>query len=140
MNKYIAHRRFDGEAICGKVVIPVGWELTELGGMLFLGKNAICCTTSENAHQYFAKNNDGRGLLRGQLTQGIQKALAKPERATQEDLKIVNRRWAKVWEDRLCAKYKRTDFDDYWLWNHDFFEATILDLRYIAGMIGVERK
>ena len=139
MNKYITHKRFDGEAICGKIVIPVGTELTEFGGVLFLGKNAICCVTSENAHKHFANNNDGCGLLRGQLTQSIQKTLEKPERATEEETKTNNERWEKIWTDRICSKYKRPEYDDYWLWNHDFYEAAIIDLNYIAGIIGVKK-
>lgn len=138
MNQYVAHRRFKENAICGKVDIKAGDKLTEIGGMLFLGKDPVCCASSENAHQYFAKNNDGYGLLRGQLTQAIQNALARPDRATPEETRLYNQRWDKVWVDKLCAKFKRTDFDDYWLWNHDFFEATILELKYIAGLIGVK--
>lgn len=141
MNKYISHRRFKGDAICGKVNIPAGTELTEIGGMLFLGKDAVCCAQSENAHQYFAKNNDGCGMLRGRLTQCIQKALVKPDRPTAETVAEIGKRWDMIWEDKVCAKYKRSDagFEDYWLWNHDFFEANILDLKYISGMIGATK-
>ena len=140
MNQYIAHRRFRENAICGKVNIKAGEKLTEIGGMLFLGKDPVCCASSENAHQYFAKDNDGCGMLRGQLTQAIQNALARPDKATSEETRLYNQRWDKVWADKLCAKFKRPDFDDYWLWNHDFFEATILELKYIAGLIGVKKK
>lgn len=139
MNQYVAHRRFKENAICGKVDIKVGEKLTEIGGMLFLGKDPVCCASSENAHQYFANNNDGCGLLRGQLTQNIQKTLEKPERATEEEIKTNNERWEKIWTDRICSKYKRSEYDDYWLWNHDFYEAAIIDLNYIAGIIGVKK-
>lgn len=140
MNQYVAHRRFKENAICGKVDIKAGEKLTEIGGMLFLGKDPVCCASSENAHQYFAKNNDGYGLLRGQLTQAIQNALARPDRATPEETRLYIQKWDKVWADKLCAKFKRTDFDDYWLWNHDFFEAPIFHLQYIADLVEAKLK
>ena len=36
-------------------------------------------------------------------------------------------RWDKVWEDTLCQKYKKAGHEDYWLWNHDFYNADIED-------------
>lgn len=140
MNQYVAHRRFKENAICGKVDIKAGEKLTEIGGMLFLGKDPVCCASSENAHQYFAKNNDGCGLLRGQLTQAIQIALARPDRATPEETRLYIQRWDKVWADKLCAIYKRTEYNDFWLWNHEFFGAPIFHLQYIADLVEAKLK
>ena len=97
---------------------------------LFDGK-PICFTTSENAHQYFARNDDGQGVERGKLMQSIQRKLAKRDGAYQG-------RWDKVWEDKICAKYRRKEYDDFWLWNHEFFNAGIEDLKYIAKLVGAK--
>lgn len=138
MQQYITHKRFKGECISGKVNIPAYTELTEMNGVLFLGEKAVCSVWSENAHQYFSVNSDGNGMLRGQLTQAIQKALKKPTHANVFTVKLIDDRWDEVWENKLCTKYKRADHEDYWLWNHDFFNAPIADLQYISKLIGAK--
>ena len=45
-------------------------------------------------------------------------------------------RWGKIWEDALCQKYKRPDQEEHWIWNHDFYNGPVEDLRYIAALIG----
>jgi len=130
--KYIVHRRFKEKAICGNVNLPYGTECESVNGMLYYNNKPLCVVTSENAHQYFARNDDGFGLDRGKLTQGIQNAL-KQEENHQE-------RWDRVWGDKTCAAYKRQEHADHWLWNHAFFNADLITLNYIAGLVGVERK
>lgn len=129
--KYIAHKRFKGKAICGEVNIPAQTECSLQDGVILCDDLPICFSTSEIAHQYFAPNDDGNGMKRGKLTQAIQKTLSKRDDNYQP-------RWDKIWEDELCQKYKREEYADYWLWNHDFFNADIEDLRYIAHLIGVK--
>ena len=129
--KYIVHRRYKGVAICGEVNLSSTTECDEVDGLIFCNGNPICVATSENAHQHFSLNEDGQGMTRGKLTQTIQKTLAKQNGKYQE-------RWDKVWEDAICQKYKRADHTDHWLWNHDFFNASIEDLTYIAALIGVK--
>lgn len=129
--KYIVHRRFKEKAICGNVNLPAFTECQYKNGIIMINNQPLCLATSENAHQYFAINNDGRGMERGSLTQSIQKILSKRDANHQT-------RWNKVWEDTLCQKYKRTEYSDYWLWNHHFFNANIEDLRYIIELIGTK--
>ena len=47
-------------------------------------------------------------------------------------------RWDKVWSDEVCQKYKREDYEDFWLWNHDFYQADIDVLRHIAKLVGAK--
>lgn len=126
--KYIVHRRFKDKAICGDVNLPALTECQYQNGIIMIEDKPLCAVASENAHQYFALNDDGNGMERGRLTQAIQKIL------TQNDAKH-QARWDKVWEDVLCKKYKRTEYADYWLWNHAFFNAEIEDLQYIYNLI-----
>lgn len=123
--EYIVHRRFRAKTICGEVNFPFGTVGQCDENLIHVDGSPICVVTSENAHQYFARNDDGKGLLRGKLTQEIQKTLEKN-----------SDRWDKVWKDSLCQKYKRIEHADYWLWNHDFFNADIYDLQYIAKLVG----
>ena len=47
-------------------------------------------------------------------------------------------RWDMVWEDPTCQPYKRIEYADFWLWNHDFFNADIDTLRHIAKLVGAK--
>ena len=123
--KYIIHTRFKGKAICGEVNLPALTECDAVFKMISKDHQPLCLTTSENAHNYFARNDDGRGLERGQLIKDIKNLLASKD--NQE-------RWNKIWEDEFCQKFKRSDNSD-WIWNQDFYEAEIEDLQYIYNLI-----
>ena len=73
--KYVVHRRFKDKAICGEVNLPAMTMCEEANGYIFHGDKLLCVVTSENAHQFFARDDDGAGMLRGKLTQAIQSAM-----------------------------------------------------------------
>lgn len=125
---FITHQRFKDKAICGEVNLPALTEVELKDNMLYWQDKPLCVITSENAHKYFARNDDGQGMERGRLTQAIQQSLQKQDNKYQD-------RWDKVWEDELCRKYKRKEYADYWLWNHAFFNADIADLEHIYNLI-----
>lgn len=129
--KYIVHKRFKDKAICGDVNLPAMTICESDGLVIKHDENDICFVKSENAHQYFSINEDGMGIERGKLIQIIQKTLAKRDNNYQK-------RWDKIWNDKVCQYYKRDDYSDYWLWSHDFFNANISDLRYIAKLIDIK--
>lgn len=129
--QYICHKRFKDKVLCGKVNLPAMTQCEEVSGVIFHKGNPICAIASENAHQYFTRNDDGQGLLRGKLTQAIQTTLRKRDKDHQA-------RWDKVWADSICQKYKRTEHADYWLWNHEFYNADIYDLQHIAKLVGAK--
>ena len=129
--QYITHRRFKDNAICGQINIPAITICESANGTIYFNGRPLVFTTSENAHQFFARNNDGQGIKRGQLTQAIQNKLAKRDSAYQS-------RWDKIWDDALCQRYNRKEYDDFWLWNHEFFNADIEDLKYIAKLVGAK--
>lgn len=129
--KYIIHKRFKNKAICGYVNLPATTECDCIENVIIYESKPICYTTSDNAHEYFAINTDGMGMERGKLIQAIRKELTKKDDNYQD-------RWDKVWTDSICQKYRRKDYDDYWLWNHEFFQADIQTLRYIAKLINAK--
>ena len=131
MTKYIVHKRLKGTAICGEVNFPAMTICECNNNIIQYEGHDICYVKSEQAHQHFAIDEDGNGLERGHLTQAIMKRLARRDDYYQD-------RWDKIWADEVCQKYKREEYEDYWLWNHDFFNADIDDLRYIAQMIGAK--
>lgn len=128
--KYIAHRRLKKKAICGQVNIPAMTELDCADGAIVFKGGIVCYEDCETAHQFFVRNDDGRGMERGRLTRAIVKALSRADGQYQD-------RWAKVWADPVCRPYKRAD-DGHWLWNHEFYNADIDDLRHIAALVGAK--
>lgn len=126
--KYVCYRRFKDRAICGDVNIPATSECELVGNTIYYNGKPICLVKSENAHQYFACDYDGNGMERGKLTREIQDRLEKRDRDYQA-------RWDNVWEASFCHKYRRQDYDDFWLWNHEFFNAEIDDLKRILNLV-----
>jgi hypothetical protein len=129
--QYIIHTRLKEKVICGKVNLPATTICELSGNMIMYEGKPICIVTSQVSHEHFTRNDDGQGLLRGSLIKAIQRCL------TKRDVNYQNR-WDKVWDDSLCQKYKRKEHQDFWLWNHDFFNASIEDLKYIANLIGIK--
>ena len=129
-SQYVCAKRFKGKALCGEVNIPYGTKVDVCDSLILHKGKPVCYTTSQNAYDFFACNDDGNGLDRGKLTQEIVKTLSRRDKAYQD-------RWDMVWEDALCQKYKREDDDEYWLWNHAFFNAPIYDLNYIKSLIAL---
>lgn len=130
-DKYVCFKRFHGEGISGQLNIKYGTELVSIGNFIRLKDNnalIVCAITSDTAHQYFAINNDGRGLERGDYTTNIQTILAKGDEKHQQ-------RWDKIWGDATANNLRRKDYDDYWLWGKEFYEASIEDLDHILNLI-----
>lgn len=129
--KYITVKRARFNGICGYVNIPYGTEVEVIDDIIMANGYPVCFVSSQHAYDYFARNDDGNGLERGQLIQSIMKRLAKQGENHQA-------RWGKIWGDEVCKKYKRSEADDYWLWNHEFYQADICVLEYIANLIGIK--
>lgn len=132
MGKYIARKRARFKGFGGPVNIPWGAFLNEQDGLLFWNGVAVCLVTGQNTLDYFSRDDDGQGILRGQLVSAITSRLEKRDSGYQT-------RWDKVWGDSLCQKYRRPEHEDWWLWSRAFFDAPIQDLQYIAGLVGALR-
>lgn len=128
---YIAIKRARFFSMSGNTNIPYGAKIDCTDGILSIEGKPLCGDHSQNAYDFFTRDDDGQGLLRGKLTQAIRATLQKRDKGHQA-------RWDKVWADPICQKYKRADHADYWLWNHYFFNANIYDLQHIANLIGTK--
>lgn len=129
--QYIAYKRFKQDAICGHVNIPAMTPCELVDGLITYEGKPLCLAASENGHQYFTRDDDGQGMLRGKYIHAVQELLKKRDDDYQN-------RWDKIWEDADCQKYKRPEHEDRWLWNHEFFIAPIKDLQHIANLIGIK--
>lgn len=130
---YIVKSRARFKSLSGQVNLPWGTQVTLHEKTLYHDGKPLCFVTSEMAHEHFSRDDDGNGEERGKLTIAIKNTLNKQDKDHQA-------RWDKVWADPRCQKYKRPEHKDFWLWNHEFYEAHIVDLRYIAKLVGAKIK
>ena len=128
--RYIARKRARFKGCNGRQVnIPYGSTLEERDGFLLWNGEPVCVDASQNAYDYFSRDDDGQGQERGALVGAIISRLEKRDKDHQA-------RWNKIWPDAICQKYKRSEHKDFGLWNHDFFNAPVEDLRHIAVLVG----
>lgn len=126
---YLCRKRARFDGISGQVNIPYGTALICQDGFLMHQNKPLCGITSQNAYDFFSQNDDGMGRERGDL---VGRILSKPQKRDSG----YQARWNKVWEDARCQKYKRPEHEDHWIWNFDFYNGPVEDLRHIAGLIG----
>lgn len=126
--KYIVIRRFRGKSLSGEVNLPHSTPCTSTGPVIQCGGKSLCYTTSQNAYDYFARNDDGHGLERGRLTGEIKRRLEKKDSNHQA-------RWDKLWADERANRLRRADHQDFWVWSFDFYNAEISELEHILNLI-----
>lgn len=129
--RYIVTRRFRGKAICGEVNLPYGTTCEEHDGILILEDGRkLCADTSQNAYDYFSRDDDGMGRERGTLVYDIRRTLERLDAKHQA-------RWDKLWADSGANRLRRADHKDFWVWNHDFYNADVNELRRIRLLLEV---
>ncbi len=128
--RYITRRRTRFRAICGTVNLPYGTQVQERDGFLYLSDGRQLCTPeSKHGEDFFCVDEDGHGRERGALINAILSRLQR-----QDDQRQA--RWEKVWASDLCARYRRQDHKDFWLWSHALYCAPVEDLEKIAALTG----
>lgn len=125
---YLCRKRVRFDGISGQVNIPYGTALICQDGFLMHQNKPLCGITSQNAYDFFSQNDDGMGRERGDLVGRILSKLQKRDSGYQA-------RWNKVWEDARCQKYKRPEHEDHWIWNFDFYNGPVEDLRHILKLV-----
>lgn len=125
---YIVRRRARFLAICGPVNLPYGTEVSSDGAFLTVNGEKLCSITSQNAYDFFSRNDDGHGLERGKLVHGIRSTLERRDAKYQA-------RWDRLWADEGSNKLRRTEHEDYWLWSFAFYNADVNDLRRIRRLL-----
>ena len=125
---YIVRRRARFLSICGPVNLPYGPEVSSDGAFLTVNGEKLCCITSQNAYDFFSRNDDGNGLERGKLVHDIMCTLERRDAKYQS-------RWDRLWADEGANKLRRTDHEDYWLWSYAFYNADVNELRRIRRLL-----
>ena len=133
--KYITIKRFHRIGMTGETSnIPYGTEVTCEDNIIHSPEGKpICVATSAAAHEYFAINEDNNGLERGKLTQAIIDRLSPKYFETREER---DKYWERIWNDELANKYRKQEHETTWLWNTNFYNAGLEDLKYLANLAG----
>lgn len=137
MHTYICTKTYDGNTEAGhRAHIRVGERLPCIAGRIARHNASVCLVTSYVAHQFFAIDDDGRGMERGALTYAI---AFEPREREHDDGYIY--RFSQDELDMLCRDYPQ------WLkqqapllFNHEFFEADVDELRKLAERLGIKVK
>lgn len=127
---YIVRRRARFLAIRGPVNLPYGTEVSSDGAFLTVNGEKLCSITSQNAYDFFSRNDDGFGKERGKLVHDIQRTLERRDAKHQV-------RWDKLWADAGANRLRRADHKDFWVWNHNFYNADVNELRRIRLLLEV---
>ena len=125
---YIVRRRARFLSICGPVNLPYGTEVSSDGAFLTVNGEKLCSITSQNAYDFFSRNDDGHGLERGKLVHDIRRTLERRDAKYQA-------RWDRLWADEGANKLRRTEHEDYWLWSYAFYNADVNELRRISRLL-----
>lgn len=157
---YLVTRRFKAKTMSGTVNLPYGTACELRGETIYHSGKPLCFVTSENAHNYFSRNDDGQGERRGELVREIMGRLTLPKVRHKPDPKYplaepfmsskevahynaaynaCQEAWGRVWDAPDIRKYKRVEFADYWLFNHDFYNAPVEDLEHILKIVKGEK-
>ena len=127
--KYITIKRYKRN----NLNIPYGTEIEEINNILYYNDQRICNNNSAVMRDYFARNDDSKGLERGKISHSIIKTLLIQKNETKEHWQ---QRWDIVWKDPICNKYKKDkDSTTTFLWSIDFYNAPLFDLYYIAKLV-----
>ena len=132
--KYICHRKYRQKGASGrKYFFKRGVELETIGGFIEFNGGAVCGVSSEDAHKYFSRNDDGFGLMRGELTYAIAYKKRKPNednefRFTPEEIEML----------RTEYPFWLKDDSETILFNDDFFNAEVEELKTLLKRLEVE--
>lgn len=126
--QYIVTKRFKTIVESGPINLSYGTQCECRNGRIYYGNRFIVRERSRLAHTNFARNDDGMGVERGELTRKIEVATA---RASAETMHRIEK-------SELCQSYRKQEHLDVWLWSHKFFTASLPTLISIAKIVGVK--
>lgn len=129
--EYIVKTRYKKIGMNGKTWnLPYGivCNTTSNGQIITYNGIPVCKSHSQDAYDYFVRNDDHKGNKRADLIKDIKSILE-----THDD--DYQTRWNRVWDAPELEKFKRPEHKDFWVWNYDFYNADIIDLEHIVKVI-----
>lgn len=132
MNNYIITKSFEN---LNDQVYEVGTPLQNHGGALCFGDKFIFMAHSENARNHSVGNDDGEWQRRRELIDKINGMISVD--LTRETYDEHSKKIEKLWSYSKAMKYCKggSPETDAWIWNDNFYCATIRDLELILKFI-----
>ena len=137
----VVWKDFNDEAICGNVELTRGTELTTVTNesgerfVAFPDGRLITRLYSYNYIEHFSRNNDGKGLERGDLVEAIAFSPRERKHSTgyvfrfsEDELDMLREKWANY----------LMPYTDSLLFNNEFYDAPVEDLRSIAEALNIQ--
>ena len=127
MKKYAAYKEF--QKFKGKLY-PVGSEFENRDGQIYNEDGFMCLAASEKAKETLVGNDDGMWKKRGELVNEIRELIKiTGDKPVDKILAVYD--W--LFSDKTVYQYGKNHNPDTdaWIWNADFFAASIEDLEYI---------
>lgn len=152
MKNYIVGKAFNGDGIWGHFELPVGTVLVEDNNILSYQGKKVCYATSQDAYDYFSRNDDQEGARRFALVNNIKDTLnalkndyvSKCEKIRKNYLLPSEERESRIAEiddewsdalDRLHTNNRTKVFFTNGVFNFSFYNASIRDLEYVQYII-----
>lgn len=136
--RYVVHRRCREMGAAGQQLnLSYGSVFETIGHIIATPEGkGICFVTSDTAHKYFARDDDGHGLRRGRLTYAIawsdrvRLVHGRRQRFTEAEIAMLERDWARFLVPDAPVV----------LFNHEFFNAEVDELEQLARALKIKIK
>ena len=133
---FIARKRYRGLSLNGDSVnISAQSVLLCKGDILFYNDIPLAFVTSQVSLDYFTTNDDGKGMERGKIIDEIFSILTNKPYSSEQEAKKRLEAWDRVWSSEFCLSFKRKDHADFWLWNYEFYNTSVNNLKIILQII-----
>ncbi len=136
--RYVVHRRCREMGAAGQQLnLSYGSVFETIGHIIATPEGkGICFVTSDTAHRYFARDDDGKGLRRGRLTYAIawsdrvRMVHGRRQRFSAAEIEMLKRDWARFLVPDAPVI----------LFNHAFFNAEVDELEQLARALNMKIK
>ena len=130
--QYMVRKRLRSLSRTGeKVNIPYGTMLKCVNGIIYWKDDILCNDDCQMQKDYLVQANSPDVSQRAYLINEILKLLSLPT----PDNHKVKERWKILLKDPWANEFRRTDFEDFWLWSNKFYDAEEADLINLRKLI-----
>lgn len=135
--RYIVCKNFNKGGIAGSFNLLKGATVNRVDDKLYHNNREICFISSQYAHDYFSRNDDGQGTLRYKMTRNIINKIVEANTLflqCDEEYKSNHRNPIFTMYEAIKENYPAF-IDDNDVFTFEFYDADIYDLNIINVLI-----
>ena len=155
--EYIVAKAYDRLGIDQRFDLTKGASAFEENNIIFYNGKKVCYATSQDAHDFFARNDDGKGrerfklshdiidaviALKTEYAEAVQQALSAFEKDEEGNYPAEAIAAAEAVEDKPKAFFDAIEQDEdlakfivNGYWSHAFFNGEIAELKRVKGLL-----